>query len=59
MINTQETVKTLAQEAADAVEFGYPIGANVRDELALWLRTRGEIDPHAQRIVHLLSLQGS
>jgi hypothetical protein len=56
---SEELVKTEAQEAADAVTYGYPLGANVRDELASWLRLRGETDPHAQRVAHLLSLQGT
>lgn len=57
MSNTQDTIVMPAQEAADAVAYGYPLGANVRDELALWLRKRGEVDPYAQRIVRLLMLQ--
>ena len=46
------------QESADAIRFGYPLNRpSVREELARWLE-KDRNNPYAQRVAHLMSIQG-
>lgn len=55
MVSVMTEEFDIAQEAADAIRFGYTIPASVREELARWLE-KDRTNSHAQRVAHLMNI---